>query len=378
MSYSVTRMGIDGSGSVSSVNDKSPSDSGNVTLTAGDIQTSRNASVEDELGNAVKYNTPQSLTDAQKQQARDNINAPAPYEAGDNIAITGRIITTKAFPCNPNLLDNWYFGNPVNQRGQASYTGAGHTVDRWMIDLASMTVLDDRITLNGALDLHQRCEKMRMNQLLGKRVTLSVLTSDNALYWGAVTLPSARVSGGTFVDAHTHDGFALQVYIDGDVASSPDQAYRLYTASAISILAAKLELGSQQTLAHQENGKWVLNEIPKFGDQLAECQRYFRRLKFGPGGDDIIGAGYVYTDNFGRAMLALGAAMRTTPAMTHAPSARIIYDGAAYQATINSVRTATSPSLVSLELSVPAIPNQSIFMLVTGEPNAYIDLSAEL
>ena len=29
----------------------------------------------------VKYNTPQTLTDAQKQQARDNINAPAPYEA---------------------------------------------------------------------------------------------------------------------------------------------------------------------------------------------------------------------------------------------------------------------------------------------------------
>ena len=26
---------------------------------------------------------------------------------------------------NPNLLDNWYFGNPVNQRGQTSYSVNG-------------------------------------------------------------------------------------------------------------------------------------------------------------------------------------------------------------------------------------------------------------
>lgn len=266
--------------------------------------------------------------------------------------------------CNPNLLDNWYFGNPVNQRdghiafqntttytdaactnvfgvvqevcvslnraptgnyyftgadGRAyyvkasdavrGYTGAGHTVDRWMIDLASMTVLDDRITLNGALDLCQRCEKKIMNQLLGKRVTLSVLTSDNALYWGTVTLPSARVSGGTFVDAHTHDGFALQVYIDGDVASSPDQAYRLYTASAISILAAKLELGSQQTLAHQENGAWVLNEIPKFGDQLAECQRYYYRL-------NSHAYGWSFNSEIANCLIPLPVTLRAMPVVT--------------------------------------------------------------
>ena len=31
---------------------------------------------------------------------------------------------------NPNLLDNWYFGNPINQRGQTSYTGAQYGLDR--------------------------------------------------------------------------------------------------------------------------------------------------------------------------------------------------------------------------------------------------------
>ena len=38
---------------------------------------------------------------------------------------------------NPNLLDNWYFGNPVNQKGQTSYTGAGYTIDRWALSASN-------------------------------------------------------------------------------------------------------------------------------------------------------------------------------------------------------------------------------------------------
>ena len=46
------------------------------------------------------------------------------------------------------------------------------------------------------------------------------------------------------------------------------------------IKAVKLELGTQQTLAHQDtNGVWVLNEIPDYGEQLARCQRYRRPLE---------------------------------------------------------------------------------------------------
>lgn len=43
------------------------------------------------------------------------------------------------------------------------------------------------------------------------------------------------------------------------------------------LLAVKVELGSAQTLAHKEGDKWVLNEIPDFGEQLRRCQRYFQR-----------------------------------------------------------------------------------------------------
>ena len=30
-----------------------------------------------------------------------------------------------------NLLDNSYFVNPINQRGQSSYSGTGYAIDRW-------------------------------------------------------------------------------------------------------------------------------------------------------------------------------------------------------------------------------------------------------
>lgn len=276
VSYSVSRMGIDGSGSVSSVNEKSPSDSGNVTLTADDIQASGNASVQDELNNAVKYNTPQTLTPAQQAQARDNIGAPAPYEAGDNISITGRIITTKAFPCNPKLTDNWYWGNPVNQRGQTNYTQLGYTFDRWMMDGHSFYV-DKSANYGGSLHLVMGSDPQTFMQKIEtmpqQQMTASILLGGASAsgYFLVQSWPDA-------VDSHT-------VPIQSEMTTitfTPTQSgmYRIAIFNGdktpdIFVRAVGLEPGPQQTLAHKEYGDWVLNEIPKFGDQLAECQRYY-------------------------------------------------------------------------------------------------------
>lgn len=267
VSYSVTRMGIDGIGSVSSVNDKSPSDSGNVTLTAGDIQASGNASVQEELDNAVKYNTPQSLTDAQKQQARENINAPAPYEAGENISITGRIITTKAFPCNPNLLDNWYFGNPVNQRGQMSYTGVRYAIDRWKTYAGGTIALSGgHLSLTEVTDWGQQIELSRMS--VDCPVTFSALT-DMGLVWS-----THKFAGDINETWYENLGNGITLNTIYNWSGTGTVLVALQTQAA-NIRAVGLEPGSQQTLAHKEYGDWVLNEIPKFGDQLAECQRYY-------------------------------------------------------------------------------------------------------
>ena len=244
------------------VNGVTPDNDGNITLSASSV-------------GAVGYNTPQSLTDAQKQQARDNINAPAPYEAGDNISITGRIITTKAFPCNPHLLDNWYFGNPVNQRGQTSYTGEGYGIDRWQISnsLLNLTISDGCITISNTEQGRGGTisEKTEVKNT-GSPVVLSVLLKNGTLFTTS-GVPTADALLATLKDG-LYAGFRLS-------KNNCLEALFSFSGTAVvqeSIVAVKLELGSQQTLAHQENGVWVLNEIPNYGEQLRRCQRYAVRL----------------------------------------------------------------------------------------------------
>ena len=170
---------------------------------------------------------------------------------------------------NPNLLDNWYFGNPVNQRGQTSWTNPSnmqYAIDRWQITNSSVVALvNDGITVTA--EIQQGLEKDRLE--FGGTYTFSVLSSDGRLGKHTFVLTSdtttIRVSFGfgIFVCYLSGDNVWFQIYGDGST-------YK----------AVKLELGNQQTLAHQyENGVWVLNEIPDYGEQLARCQRYHRRVE---------------------------------------------------------------------------------------------------
>ena len=162
---------------------------------------------------------------------------PGPaYTAGENISISGSVIATKAFPCNPNLLDNWYFGNPVNQRGASgTISTEGYFFDRWKLVSGSVTINSGGIVLNGTI-------AQVLEYAVGQTVTATVLTPDGVT----------------------------------DVTPVYDDETKTFTVTTQgkTIRAVKLELGTQQTLAHQENGAWGLNEIPDYGEQLRRCQRY--------------------------------------------------------------------------------------------------------
>ena len=275
-------------------------------------------------GEFVSYGAPQSLTAEQQAQARENINAPAPYEAGENISITGRIITTKAFPCNPDLLSNGYFGNPVDQRkgyislagvpvyndaactslignqieaaatcvksgtnyerrinGQGGgyvkaadvvrgYTGAGYGIDRWKIGSNGiLTIQNGYITFRSNDETSRNLEEY-LEGLPAGTYTLSALVENGA---GASLIVGAN---DTYYNANISDDSKQVVSVMFvKTTTGPVASYLQTPNKAVSWFAAKLEPGSQQTLAHQEYGEWVQNEIPKFGDQLAECQRYY-------------------------------------------------------------------------------------------------------
>lgn len=137
----------------------------------------------------------------------------------------------------PNLLDNPDF--TINQRGvSGTISTPGYFLDRWKLTSGSVTISSGGITLNGTIQ-----------QILE-------------------TAPSGTLTASYLTNS-------------GVQKASYDSASKTFsiTASNTLIKAAKLELGSVQTLAHQEDGKWVLNDPPpNKALELAKCQRYQVKL----------------------------------------------------------------------------------------------------
>lgn len=189
------------------------------------------------------------------------------------------------FSSNPNLLDNWYFPDPVNQRGKTvyEYPGDGHlTIDRWKNDFKCELTSEGIKLSREVVDWSSFTQEIKFSKgLLGLPVTLSFLCK---AYSGGphIYIYNANADGtGVATIAYAFVGTDYQVYSATGVI--PADTKRLYvritaagTISPMLIAAAKLELGSEQTLAHQDaSGSWVLNDpSPNKALELAKCQRY--------------------------------------------------------------------------------------------------------
>ena len=236
----------------------------------------------------------------------------------------------------PNLLDNWYFGNPVDQRGgyivpkgvnyykvdgfvpqgpipetvkvdyidnagsaRFNYGGApcyvpkdggyvrGYTgswlygIDRWFLGGEPSNVME--ITDEG---IHVSYTQPGWNMIQKLK---NVLCKGNTYTFSAVvksTLPVRLVASWGDNRYFFNEGFPATsewalVTITGTVPNNAEIAYEQVVfqplgsvAGTMDIKAAKLELGPTQTLAHKEGERWVLNEVPNYGEQLRRCQRY--------------------------------------------------------------------------------------------------------
>ena len=169
---------------------------------------------------------------------------------------------------NPNLLDNWYFGNPVNQRGQTSYSADwAYTIDRWQVSQnTTLTVNNGSVSSTGGY-WFEPLEEI-VDALRGRTVTISLLFASGELEFATGVVPTTWGSW---------DNIALSGHVGlQGIGEDSKRLWFMVNGNAENILAAKLELGDRQTLAHQDaNGNWVLNEIPDYGEQLARCQRYY-------------------------------------------------------------------------------------------------------
>lgn len=200
-----------------------------------------------------------------------------------------------------NLLHNWFFGNPVNQRGKTEYPAGVFCVDRWKTYAQPFQIKDGYIgTKSGGL-LTQVLESPSL--FYGKTLTASVLYADGTLVEGTAVYSSSGTA--VFVGVGDPTG---QVYL------SRDGWFQFYQNKGVDygVVAAKLEIGEGQTLAHQENGVWVLNEIPDFAKQFANCQRYYFTGIMRYTYDSAADGGYYYAP-----MSNFPVTMRTAPELTH-------------------------------------------------------------
>ena len=228
----------------------------------------------------------------------------------------------------PNLLDNWYFVGggsqqgdgqfPINQRGQTTYTGSGYSLDRWKNENAHCitTISADGlsvVTNNSSNWANTEQYFENPARLLGKKITLSMLTTANELKSATATIPSSFPSSTTTIASFTPTNCAGLTF-----RINASKIFLRITTNATSlsakIVAIKLELGDTQTLAHQENGTWVLNEIPNFADELARCKYYYQMLNFD--GYKYVAPGVGASVNDIRSLISLSPGMRTPATVT--------------------------------------------------------------
>lgn len=188
-----------------------------------------------------------------------------------------QINTGFSYVSNPNLLDNWYFANPVNQRGATSYIGSASTgIDRWWQQYnTDVTVQDGYITVSGQWQIEQRFE----NPIDATDITVALLSRNlTSRFYVSVTFDDGIETEKQEI-GNSESAFTLKAVTFNQRAKKVTSISFSFVNNdgSIDLLAAKLELGSTQTLAHQdENGNWILNEIPDYGEQLRRCQRYFQ------------------------------------------------------------------------------------------------------
>ena len=231
----------------------------------------------------------------------------ASIASGDNFTVGANISQTtisaemqtmkdEALPvygAGENILINADFRRPVNRNGLSSYNSSGYTIDRWMhsIDIGTISLDPDGGLIfdasNHAITFYQRI--LDIAPLIGNTLTLSV-------YYKALTPVSAATAIMTENSGHVEPRARMTAeanevkcvsssFTADNTLRNPAWLYVAY-GEKIQVFGIKLELGSQQTLAHQENGAWVLNEPVNYE------REYLRCLPYSPSTGEFVGVNY--------------------------------------------------------------------------------------
>lgn len=335
----------------------------------------------------------------------------------------------------PNLLDNWYFGRPVDQRGgyivpkgvnyykvdgfvpqgpipetvkvdyidnagsaRFNYGGApcyvpkdggyvrgyiptwnGYSIDRWSVESDSEIVIT---LVNGGIRVKNTANVARQfKQILpidlniaGMMITISALVGDII---GTVDYVLTQVNN------PYQNSTACSIPTNGLVSSSGSAltgqqkiVFVLDPGAEITLLAAKLELGPTQTLAHKEGDRWVLNEVPKYSRELLDCRTYF--VKFGYADKYcILGSGVARDDTFVSITVPIPAAMRTYPVVILTGVIIIRHSDGVNQSCNTLALDAIGVSSILLKIKASGLTPGDAYEAFLA-PGNYLDVSCDL
>jgi len=140
---------------------------------------------------------------------------------------------------------------------------------------ATVQVNSDGLIIGAASSFHGIVQSIAngVNKLAGKKVTLSAFISGVSGTGKGVLALSNGSNASNLGTTIEHEDFSSPGLITFTtvVPSTLEKDYLNFWVHVpdnnnfgYTITAAKLELGDTQTLAHLENGVWVLNEIPNY------------------------------------------------------------------------------------------------------------------
>lgn len=251
-----------------------------------------------------------------------------------------------------NLLDNSDFTNPVNQRGQTSYTGSAYSVDRWRAFHADTTheVVDGGI----------RVSSEGVNPNLYQALDASKL-KEGQIY----TAAACDIEGNICIWTGTKDNITavapICVYISGERL-----LFRLSSSNTTWVWAALYE------------GEYTVETLPPYvpkgyAAELVECQRYFYVM---PNKASFTYPGYSASATTGYFMVTLPVAMRVTPTLSVAEIGNV------QVFRYNSTAAATAISLYAVDNNAVTFKitssGMSAWACVTVRFNTEATLSADL
>lgn len=351
-----------------------------------------------------------------------------------------QINTGFSYISNPNLLDNWYFWNPVDQRGGNlvlhgimayrdagctieaggviepaipvykvsdqvyAFTGGdkntyyvkaadvvrgyipawnGYSIDRWNVESDSevvITLINGGIRVKNTANVERQFKQILPIDLnlAGMMITISALVGaviGSANY--LLTQVNDPYKNSATCSISTNGLFSSS----GSVLTGQQKiVFTLAPGAEITLLAAKLELGSTQTLAHLEGDKWVLNEIPDYGEQLRRCQRYF--VNFNPYKMKYFGMppGVSSNSTMVFSNVTLPVAMRAQPVVSYGGTIYASQQGNITVTRIDVTNDTFNGISVQLKYTVDGgLTANSMYRIQGGkDTSSYIHLSADL